>query len=70
MPPALSKVFLMRSQKKLAEIGAEEAEGRASTRHVLDGDEAEAVATRHAEERRARREGAGHEAADPEANGS
>jgi hypothetical protein len=31
-----------------------------AARHDLDGDEAEALATRHAEERRARREAAEH----------
>jgi hypothetical protein len=62
MQPPLSKVFVNRGENRMRELAAEEAEGREELRRDLDGDEAEALATRHAEERRARREAAEHEA--------
>lgn len=62
-PP--SKTFLIRSQIRLREREVHDAEALDAARHDLDGDEAEAAATRHAEERRARREAVERESREP-----
>lgn len=59
-------------ENRLKQDLAAEADELEAVRHQLDGDEAEAVATRHAEERRRRREAAEARAAgqaEPERGG-